>query len=293
LCCPAADNSDTHGGLGTVPGCPTRRGAVIVASRATYTPSNGRFPREQSLAGTVLFVEQQICACLPGNSDVGTPVGVHVGYADLHPGAHARSGWSDRVTGELLRAGIPAVAVQRGRLGGAGISPTVAADAFAGNQFTPAVTIQVGLGHAVRLGPRVVDQMLGPGRGAVRFRLALLPPINAVIVSASPDQIVAPVAVAVNPVSSMVLVYALLPPDTTLAPQKNLLNRLGRTREHFGQTPRPEKRSLDWYDFCARHGIEPASPCRCPVCGTPFVRLGLFPAGRAPPRFLSEARPAA
>ena len=69
---------------------------------------------------------------------------------------------------------------------------------------------------------------------------------------------------------------------------------LATAREHFGQTPRPEKRRLSWCDFCAQHGIQPASTCTCPVCGTPFVRPGSFPAGRGPPaEFLSAARPAA
>ena len=69
---------------------------------------------------------------------------------------------------------------------------------------------------------------------------------------------------------------------------------LARARQHFGQTPRPEKRRLSWYDFCAQHGIPPASTCTCPVCGTPLVRLGSFPAARGPPaEFLSAGRPAA
>jgi hypothetical protein len=32
---------------------------------------------------------------------------------------------------------------------------------------------------------------------------------------------------------------------------------LAQAGEHFGQTPRPEKRSLSWYEFCAQHGIHP------------------------------------
>jgi hypothetical protein len=69
---------------------------------------------------------------------------------------------------------------------------------------------------------------------------------------------------------------------------------LARAREHFGQTPRPEKRRLGWYEFCAQHGIQPASTCTCPVCGAAFVRLGSFPGGRAPPaEFLRPAQSAA
>lgn len=68
---------------------------------------------------------------------------------------------------------------------------------------------------------------------------------------------------------------------------------LAKAREHFGQTPRPEKGRLGWYDFCARHGIQPKSTCSCPVCRTPLVRLGMFPAGRDPPQPLPAVRPAA
>jgi len=68
---------------------------------------------------------------------------------------------------------------------------------------------------------------------------------------------------------------------------------LGKAREHFGQTPRPAKGRLSWYDFCERHGIQPKSTCTCPVCGTPLVRLGMFPAGRDPPPSLPAVRPAA
>ena len=74
----------------------------------------------------------------------------------------------------------------------------MSAYAFASDQLAPPVTIQVSPCHAMGLGPRIVDEVLGPGGRSVGLRLALLPPVHAIIVATPPNQVVTPIPIDIG-----------------------------------------------------------------------------------------------
>jgi hypothetical protein len=61
--------------------------------------------------------------------------------------------------------------------------------AFARHQFLYAVIIQVGQSGDMRLRPRLVNHVLLPNRRAVELRRLLLPPVHAVVVSATEQDV--------------------------------------------------------------------------------------------------------
>lgn len=96
---------------------------------------------------------------------------------------------------ELFCGAVPCIVKETCGFVRTGITATMAPYALARDQFTFAVAVEVSPGHTVCLRPGLVDEMLLPRRGSIRFRFFLLPPVDAVVMASAPDEVVAGISV--------------------------------------------------------------------------------------------------
>ena len=131
-------------------------------------------------------------AALAGDGDVLPAVAVEVGHADLETGAGAAVG--QHVLGEAALGGVPLVEGDAARLVVARIVAAVGAHAAAGDEVRLAVAVEVFPDQAMVLRDLVVDHEVAPVGAPVLIRVALLLPVEAVVVAVAADDVGAAVA---------------------------------------------------------------------------------------------------